>query len=83
MGDYLLDAGAIQSSCVKYTVIAHGAIHEQVENIETSESFLAVDKEKKYVRYDYVESKVDENGNESVSGIRHLQRDTKFYFGQG
>jgi len=47
MGDYLLDAGAIQSSCVKYTVIAHGAIHEQVENIETSESFLAVDKEKK------------------------------------
>lgn len=83
MGDYLLDENAITSYCVKYTVVASEAYHQRPETIETSVSFLAVDKIKKRVRYDFIGESVDEDGNERVLGIRHLQNSKEFYFGQG
>jgi hypothetical protein len=83
MGDYLLDENAITSYCVKYTVVASEVYHQRPETIETSVSYLAVDKVKKRVRYDFIGESVDEDGNERVLGIRHLQIDKEYYFGQG
>lgn len=83
MGDYLLEENAIDSYCVKYTVVASETYHGSPEKIESSINFLAVNKKKKLVRYDFIGESLNEEGKEMVLGIRHLQNDKEFYFGQG
>jgi len=83
LGDYLLDEASVKRYCVKYEVLAHEVRHKVPDSLEFSNGFLAVDKEKKRVRYDFIAKTINEEEKESTAGIRHLQNDKEYFFGQG
>jgi hypothetical protein len=83
VAEFMLNENAMVRYGVKFDVIASSSSKAGPEHVETSVGFLAVDKEKRFVRYDYREDSFDENGSEKRVQFRHLQRKFEFYFGNG
>ena len=83
VAEFMLNENAIVRYCVKFDVIASSSSKSGPEHVETSVGYLAVDKIKRFVRYDYREDSFEENGSEKRVQLRHLQRKSEFYFGSG
>ncbi len=84
LADYVLDEIGLVRYCVRMEVVDNTAVGvDRVENMETSTGYLAVDKKKKFARYDYSSDRIDEEGKEKSVGFRHLKLDQVYYWGQG
>ncbi len=83
LGDFVIKEHSIRRYCVRFDVVASQSEGVEPERIETSTGWLAVDKEKKCVRYDYQSDLIDEHDNMAIEAFRHLQLQQDFYWGQG